>query len=68
MYFFSRDLDSDYIASFLEFKKDIRCSNLLLNIYVDGYKMRLETIKFKDCYEFLKIKMSDKPKYCWGKK
>ena len=65
--YFCRDLKSDYIPSFLKFKNDIRSSNLLNNIYVKEYNMRLEVIRFKDCYEFLKEKLSYNPKYCWGK-
>ena len=66
--FFCRDLDSDYVASFLKFKNDIRCSNYLINIYLEGYKMRLEAIRFKDCYEFLKQRISNDSRYCWGVK
>ena len=64
--FFCRDLDSDYSSSFLKFKKDIRSSKKLINIYVDEYRMRLEAIRFKDCYEFLKLYISMNSKYCWS--
>ena len=63
--FFCRDLDSDYASSFLQFKKEIRSTNLLNYIYVEGYKMRLEVIKFSDCYKFLKLRISNNPRYCW---
>lgn len=66
--FFCRKLNSDYISSFIKFKKDIRNTDSLINIYVEGYKMRLEVIKFKDCYDFLKIRIANNLKYCWGKK
>ncbi len=64
--FFCRDLDSEYTSSFLKFKKDLRSSKLLINIFVDGYKMRLEAVRFKDCYEFLKLRISNNSRYCWG--
>ena len=66
--FFCRDLDSDYTSSFLKFKRDIRASKKLINIYVEGYKMRLEAIRFKGCYEFLKSAISKNSTYCWSKK
>ena len=64
--FFCRDLDSDYSSSFLKFKNDIRSSNSLINIYVEGYRMRLEAIRFRDCYDFLKFQISNNSKYCWS--
>ena len=63
--FFCRDLDSDYNSSFLKFKNDIRSSNALVNIYVEGYRMRLEAIRFRDCYDFLKFQISHNSRYCW---
>ena len=66
--FFCRDLDSDYTSSFLKFKNDIRGSNSLINIHIEGYRMRLEAIRFRDCYEFLKQRMTNDSRYCWGVK
>ena len=66
--YYCRDLDSNYISSFVKFKKDIRESGFLKNIFIKGYEMRLEVLKFKDCYDFLKEKISSDPRYCWGKK
>ena len=62
--FFCRDLDSDYTSSFLKFKDDIRSSNSLINIYVEDYRMRLEVVRFRDCYEFLKLRLSNDSRYC----
>ena len=66
--YFCRDLNSEYIASFLKFKEDIRKSNIYKKIFLKDYKLRLEVVRFKDCYYFLKDKLNLYPKYCWGKK
>ncbi len=66
--YYCRELESNYVSSFVKFKKDIRESGLLKKYFISEYAIRLEVVKFKDCYDFLKEKISIDPAYCLGKK
>lgn len=61
-----RDLNSDYIASFLQLKHDLREMGLVERWSIEGYDMRLEVIKFKRLYNFIREQVRFNPKYLWG--
>ena len=66
--YYCRNLNSEYIASFLQLKHDLRRLNLIDNWFVDGYRMKFEVIRFAEAYEFIKDQVRADPKYLWGRK
>ena len=66
--YYCRDLTSDYDVSFVKLKSDLRNENLIEIWDIQEFKVKLEVIKFRDIYLFIKNKLVNNPKYLWEEK
>ena len=62
---FCRDLESDYMVSFVQLKKDIRLEGLTEIWELKECNLRIEVIKIQKLYNFIKEKLQYNPKYLW---
>ena len=65
--FFCRDLSSNYAVSLIQLKHDLLQEKLINEWIIHSYNLRIEVIKFKVVYDFIKEKLIDDPKYLWKK-
>ena len=66
--YYCRDLESDYIPSFLQLKQDLKESNLIEIWKIKEYNLKIEVIKFKDVFNFIKKKVELDSQYLWKQK
>jgi aminoglycoside 3-N-acetyltransferase len=64
--FYCRDLELKHSVSFVQLKSDLRESGLIEEWIVIEYNLKIEVVKFKLVYEFIKNKLLHNPKYLWA--
>ena len=63
--YFCRDLDSDYVVSFVRLKNDIKSQGLVKTWIIAEFNLKIEVVKIREVYNFIKEKLLENPKYLW---
>ncbi len=63
--FYCRDLELDYFVSLVQLKNDLIKAGLVEEWVINEYKLKIEVLKFKSAYEFIKNKLPNNPRYLW---
>lgn len=66
--YYCRDLESDYIPSFMQLKHDLKKNSLIEIWHIKEYNLKIEVMRFKDIFEFVKDKIKLDSKYLWKQK
>ena len=66
--YYCRDLQSNYAVSFVQLKQDLKEAGIIETLFVKEYNLKIEIVKFKDIYNFIKNKLPNYPKYLWKNK
>jgi aminoglycoside 3-N-acetyltransferase len=66
--FFCKNLDYDYLVSFARLKKDIRMEGLVRTWNISEFNLKIEVVKIRDLYAFIKEKLLLDEKYLWEKR
>jgi len=65
--YYCRDLTSSYSVSFVQLKVDIRLEGLVKIWKLEEYNLKIEVVKIRELYAFIKEKLSIDPEYLWKK-
>jgi aminoglycoside 3-N-acetyltransferase len=65
--FFCRDLNLNYTVSLVQLKQDLIKEKLIEKWIIDDFNLKIEVVKFKVIYDFIKEKIIDNPKYLWSR-
>ena len=61
--YFCRDLNLNYVNSFVQLKKDIKENDLIETWTIPIYNLKIEVIKIRILFNFIKKKLAVDPKY-----
>ena len=63
--YFCKDLDLNYRGSLSQLKNDLISEKLLEEWTIDSNNLKIQVIRFRDIYDFIKDKIKSNPKYFW---
>jgi aminoglycoside 3-N-acetyltransferase len=65
--YFCRDLNANYSVSLVQLKKDIKSAGLIETWRLIEFNLKIEVIKIRELYLFIKEKLLIDPEYLWEK-